>query len=66
MDQAFPPSYNLATPPLIYPLSTVSKLDRRPTERLSKKDNLLTGEGGGGEVVGQDPNRMMARKPGPL
>jgi hypothetical protein len=41
--QAFLPSYDLAPP-----LSSFSKLDRRHTERLRKRDNLLTGEGGEG------------------
>ncbi len=31
------------------PLLLVSKLDRRHTERLRKRDNLLLGEGGGGK-----------------
>jgi hypothetical protein len=37
-DQAFSPSYDL-------PPSPVGKLDWRHTERLRKRDNLLTGEG---------------------
>jgi hypothetical protein len=47
--QAFPRSNDLAPPsPLSSPLSTVRKLDRRHTERLRKRDNLQTGQGGGG------------------
>jgi hypothetical protein len=33
-----------------------------PTEKLRKRYNLLTGEGGGEE----EPKHMTARKPGPL
>jgi hypothetical protein len=36
----------LAPPPPIL-LSTISKFDRRQTERLIKRDNLLTESGGG-------------------
>ncbi len=46
-DQAFSPSYELAPPPLSPTPSPVNKLD---TERLRKRDNLLTVEGGGGGV----------------
>ncbi len=46
------------------PPSPVSKLDRRHTGRLRKKDNLLTEEGGGG--AGEGPNHTTAWKPGPL
>jgi hypothetical protein len=38
-----------------------SKLDRRHTGRLSKRDNLLTGLGGGGEM-GEEPNHTTATK----
>jgi hypothetical protein len=47
-EQAFSPSYDSAPflpPP---PSSPVSKPDRQHTGRLRKRDNLLTGEGGGG------------------
>jgi hypothetical protein len=43
-DQAFSPSYDLAPPP--HPL--ISKLVRRHTGRLGKRDNMLTGRGRGG------------------
>jgi hypothetical protein len=52
---------------LVHPLPTpspVSKLDRRNTGRLRKRDNLLTGEGGKG--MGEESNQMTARKPEPL
>jgi hypothetical protein len=42
----------------------VRKLDRRHTERLRKRDKLLTGDEGKG--VGEEPNHKTARKPGPL
>jgi hypothetical protein len=51
-DQASSPSYDLAPPPP-YP---VRKLGRRHTGRLRKKDNFLTGEGGG-----EEPNHTTAR-----
>ncbi len=54
-DQAFSPSYYLPPPPHPPP---VSKLDRRQTGRLRKRDNLLIGEGGRGA--------KSARKPGAL
>ncbi len=43
--------------------SPVSKLDRRHTGRLRKRDNLLTEEGGG---MGVEPIHTTARKLGPL
>jgi hypothetical protein len=43
------------------PPHPVSKINRRHTGRLIKRDNLLTGEG-----VGEEPNHTTARKPGPL
>ncbi len=46
-DQAFSQSYDL-DPPTPTPSSPVSKLYRRHTERLRKRDNLLTREGEGG------------------
>ncbi len=42
----------------------VSKLNRRHTGSLRKRDNLLPGEGKKG--VGKEPNHTTARKPGPL
>ncbi len=47
-DQTFSLSYDLAPPSTPSHLSPVSKLDRRHTGRLRKRDNLLTGEGGWG------------------
>jgi hypothetical protein len=38
--------------------------DLAPSGRLSKRDNLLTGEGGEGR--GKEPNHTTARKPDPL
>ncbi len=48
-DEVLSPSYDLAPSPPPAP-SRVSKLDRRHTGRLRKRDNLLTEEGrkGGG------------------
>jgi hypothetical protein len=43
------------------PPSLISKLDRCSTERLRKRDNLLTEEVGGGAK-----NYTTGRKPGPL
>ncbi len=54
-DQIFLPSYVLAPP-----LSIRSARHRKGR----KRDNLLTGEGGGGR--GSEPNHTAARKPGPL
>ncbi len=54
-DQAFSLSYDLAPPPL--PL--LSKLDRKYTERLRNRDNLLNGWGRGG---GGGGGHMTARK----
>jgi hypothetical protein len=48
----------------LFPPSHVSKLDRRYTGRLRKRDNVLTGEGVKG--VGEEPNHTTARKPRPL
>jgi hypothetical protein len=47
--------------PLPFP---VSKLDRRNSEKLRKRDHLLTGEGVKG--VGEELNHTTARKPCPL
>ncbi len=47
-------------PPLPSP---VSKIDRRHTERLRKRDSLPMERGKG---VGEELNITMARKPGPL
>jgi hypothetical protein len=45
---SFYQSYDLAPPPPPHPPpSPSSKLDRRHAGRLRKRDNLLTGEGGG-------------------
>jgi hypothetical protein len=49
----------LLSPPL--PPSPVSKLDRRHSGRLRKRDNMQAGEG-----RGKEPNHTTARKPGPL
>ncbi len=46
--QAFTLSNDSAPPPPPSPPPLVRKLDRRRTERLRKRDNLLTGEAGGG------------------
>ncbi len=62
-DHAFSPLYDLAPPPPQVPLSPVSKLDRRYTVRLRKRNNLLTREG---EGVGEEPNHTTARKPDQL
>jgi hypothetical protein len=40
--------YDLDPPPSPHPPSPVSKLDRRHTGRLRKRENFLTGEGTGG------------------
>jgi hypothetical protein len=63
--QAFSRTYDLAPRPTLPPSSPspVSKLDRRHTGKLRKRDSLLT-EGGKG--VGEEPNHTNARKPGPL
>jgi hypothetical protein len=42
------------------PTPPVSKLNRRHTVRLRKRDNLLTGEGGGKEVD-ENPNHSTAK-----
>ncbi len=52
--QAFSWSYDLVPRPPPPPSCPVSKLDRRHTGKLKKRDNLLTGEGG--EGVGEEPN----------
>jgi hypothetical protein len=49
-DQTFPPKYNLAHPPPPPPPFPVSKLDRRHTGLLRKRDNLLT-TGGGRQII---------------
>jgi hypothetical protein len=49
---------------LPFPLSPVSKLDRRHTGRLRKRDNLLTGEGEGGG--GEEANSCDKEENGPL
>jgi hypothetical protein len=41
-----------------------SKLDRRHTGRLRKRDNLMTRDGEKG--LGMELNNTIARKPGPL
>jgi hypothetical protein len=46
------------------PSPPLSKLDRRHTGRLRKRDNLLTGEGWGGWERSQ--NSTKASKPGLL
>ncbi len=46
-------------------LVPVSKLDRRRTGRVRKRNNLLTGEGGGEWREGAK-SLTTARKPGPL
>jgi hypothetical protein len=51
-------------PPPSLTLSCQYKLDRRYTEELRKRDNLLTGEWGRG--AGIEPNHTTARKLGPL
>ncbi len=45
-DQALSPSFDLDPPPSAPTPSPVSKLDRRDTAGLRKRDNLLTGKGG--------------------
>ncbi len=56
-------AYDLAPPDPLAPLSPGSKLDRRYTGRLRKRDFFLRrGEGG----VGEEPNHTTERKPGPL
>jgi hypothetical protein len=64
-DQAFSPSFALATSPSSPSPSPVS-IERRYTGRLRREtDNLLTGEGV--ERLEEDPNHTMtARKPGSL
>ncbi len=59
----FLPSTDMAPTPS---LSPVNKLDRRNTGRLRKRDNWLTGDGGGRTRVGEEPNHAAARKLGPL
>jgi hypothetical protein len=61
-DQAFSPTYDLASLLLPSLHSNVSKLDSH-TGRLRKRDNLLTETG---EGVGEEPNHTIARKTGPL
>jgi hypothetical protein len=63
-DRAFLRSYDLLpTPPSLhpFPLSRLSLFLSLPVCRRSK---LLTGERG--EGMGEEPNHMTARKPGPL
>ncbi len=48
-DKAFSPSYDMAPP--TSPLSLISKLDRRHTGRLRKRDNLLTGKRGRSQIM---------------
>jgi hypothetical protein len=55
-DQTFLRSYDFGSTPAPSP---VSKLDRRHTGRLRKRDNLLTGKGKGGGV---DPNHTTTVK----
>ncbi len=47
----------------LLPPSPVSKLDRRHTGSLRKRDNLLTRKGGRG---GEEPNHTTTGKAGPL
>jgi hypothetical protein len=61
-DQAFSPPYDLVWL-LRTPSPPGSKLDRRHTGRLRKRDNLLTWDGAG-EGVGEE--LTTARKPFPL
>jgi hypothetical protein len=49
--------------PTLPPPYLVNKPDWRHTERMRKRENLLTGEGEGG---GEEPNQTTARKPDPL
>jgi hypothetical protein len=56
-------AYDLAPPPPPPPPFTgVSKLDRRHTGRLRKRDNLRTGEGGGDgrEAESYDPKKTWS------
>jgi hypothetical protein len=58
--QSFSQSFDLVPR---HPLpSPVNNLDRRLTERLRKRDNLLTGEGAKG--VGEEPSHTTARRLG--
>ncbi len=52
-------------PTTALPPSPVSKLDRRHTGRLRKRDNMLTGEGWG-IGLSWSPESYDRRKPGPL
>jgi hypothetical protein len=60
-DQAFSPSYNKAPPPPSPPpLSPISKLDRRHTGRLRKRDNQREKvAGGGGGAKTYDSERIL-------
>ncbi len=49
-----------SSPTTLCSSSPDSKLDRRHTGRLRKRDNLLLGRG-----VGEEPNHKTARNPGP-
>jgi hypothetical protein len=46
------------------PPSPVSKLDRRHTGRLRKRDNVLSSQGE--KAVGEESNHTTARKPGTI
>jgi hypothetical protein len=62
--QPFSLSYNMAPRPPLAPPSPVIKLERRHTGSQRDRDNLIRGDLG--EGVGEEPNHMTARKPGPL
>ncbi len=57
--QAFSPSYDLAHPPSP-PTSPVRKLERRHTGKRWKRDNLLTGEGGG-QIIRQRESLVLSK-----
>ncbi len=57
-DQAFSPSYNLASPPALSPLPSA-------VVSLSQSQSPVEITDGGGEGVGEEPNHRMAIKPGP-
>jgi hypothetical protein len=63
-EQAFSPSNDLAPPPPPNP-SPVSKLDRRQTGRLRKRDNFMTGEWGMGrgrnQIIRQPESLVLCK-----
>jgi hypothetical protein len=59
-NQPFSRSYDWAPQP--YTPSSVSNLDRRQLRRLRKRDNLLTGEGGGRGAESFDLNHSLSDK----